>query len=124
MYDKTIAGEHRIYEIQIPSSPTLIYDLLTPQDKENYDSILTTGMLIQPLAFASINDDRQMARTPIDGYIVCQTHYLKIRTSQTGSDEIVPNNERYTFPVYFWPHKSLVSTDNGPATALIRVFFS
>jgi hypothetical protein len=124
MYERTIAGEHRIYQIEITSTPTSVYDLLGVSDKSNYDALLTIGTVIQPLNYASLNNAKIVARTPIDGYVVCPTSEIKVRTTDGSADETVPVNERYTSPVYFWPHKTLVSSDAGPVTAIVRIFFS
>lgn len=124
MYEKTIAAEHRIYGITITQTPTLVYDLLNENDKENYNNLLNIGVLIQPLNYASQNDHKKIARTPIDGYIICKTAEIKIRSTDGSVDEEIPINEHYTNPVYFWPHKTLVSSDSGPVSAIIRIFFS
>ena len=124
MYDRTIAGEHRIYEIEITTTPTLVYDLLQSSDKSNYDALLTIGTVIQPLSYASTNDSKVVARTPIDGYVVCSTSEIKVTSTDGSGDEVVPANERYTSPIYFWPHKTYISSDAGPVSAIVRIFFS
>lgn len=124
MYEKTIAGEHRIYPITITGTPTTVYDLLAQQYKDEYNAILTNGVPVQPLPYASFNNNRTVARTPVDGYIVSPNGEILVRTSLDGAPEICLTNERYTFPVYFWMHKTWVSSDSGSIDGIIRIFFS
>lgn len=123
MYEKTIAGEHRAYEVQVTSTPTTIYDLLSPTDKADYDSLLKTGVSIQPrIDLPSKNEDVRY-RVPIDGYIKPSTGNVNIRLTALGLDESVSQGNEYTCPVYFWPSKTWLS-NTTPTHCIIRIFFS
>lgn len=123
MYEKTIAGEDRIYQITVSMTPTLIYDLLSPEDKADYDSILRTGVKVQPLNYPALNGDVNRFRTAIDGYITSVNGDLYISTSATGAQDRIAKDFQYVFPVYFWPHKHWVSAASS-TISLVRIFFS
>jgi len=123
MYEKTIAGEDRIYEITIPETPTLIYDLLSEGDKADYDNLINVGIEVQPLVNPSYNADKKRYRTPVDGYIVNVNSNFHVATSQSGASDLALKDLQYTFPVYFWLNKHWVYSDTANA-AIIRIFFS
>ena len=123
MYEKTISGETRIYQITIPGTPTLVYDLLQSADKTDYDNLLTTGVKVQPLSYPSLNSDKNVVRVPVDGYILNTSSNFYVSTSQNGAIDTALANLQYTFPVYFWLNKHWVYADS-PTQAIIRIFFS
>ncbi len=123
MYEKTISGETRIYEIIIPAMPTLVYDLLQPGDKADYENLLNTGIEVQPLLYPSLNTDRKIVRVPVDGYIISSISNFNVSTSESGAADTALKDLQYTFPVYFWLNKHWVSADSE-ITATIRIFFS
>lgn len=122
MYEKTIAGEHRSFQITITSTPTTVYDLLTTGDKAIYDALLTTGTVVEPLAYASQNLNTT-PRIPIDGYVISSVGSFKVRLDATGIDETISMSSYYPSPVYFWPHKTWLSA-TGNTVAIVRIFFS
>jgi hypothetical protein len=121
MYERTIAGEFRIYTVTTTVTPTPLYDLLSVGDKLDFDNLLNTGETIQPFNYASTNTKVQV-RVPVDGYMVSESDF-KVRSHVTGIDETAKANVQYTVPVYFWPKKTWVSSDSG-ATLTVRIFFS
>jgi hypothetical protein len=123
MYEKTIAGESRIYEITIPVTPTLVYDLLSTADKADYDSILRIGVKVQPLNYPALNADVNRFRVPVDGYVVSANGDIYISTSATGAKDSILKDFQYVFPVYFWPHKHWLSAATD-TISLVRIFFS
>lgn len=122
MYEKTIAGEHRYYDITINSTPSTLYDLLSPADKLDYDSILKNGVDVQSLNYPSYNTERRY-RTPLDGYVVSTVGAFYARTSADGTEEQIVPGVQYLCPVYFWPHKTWFRATN-PTPSLVRIFFS
>jgi hypothetical protein len=123
MYEKTIAGESRIYSIGVTTTPTLIYDLLSPLDQADYDSILNHGIKVQSLNYPALNADVNRFRVPVDGYITSFNGDIYIATSQTGAQDVILKDFQYVFPVYFWPHKHWVSALSN-TQSLVRIFFS
>lgn len=124
MYEKTIAAENKIFKITtIANTSTLIYDLFSAQDKAEYDALLTLGVSVQPLLYASINNDKIIPRTPIDGYIICQNADLFVSTSINGATDLCVFGTQYTFPVYFWPHKFYIRSAYA-SECIVRIFFS
>lgn len=122
MYEKTIACEQRSYAIVIPNTPTLVYNLLGTNDKAEYDSILNTGLTVEPLIYGAYNPSVNV-RTPVDGYITSYSSSFNVRLASSGVDETILANSLYTCPVYFWPHKTWVSAATN-TNAIIRIFFS
>lgn len=123
MYEKTIAGEDRIYEITVPMTPALIYDLLSPTDKVEYDDILRKGVKVQGLNYPALNADVNRYRVPVDGYIASFNGDIYISTSATGAQDKIIKDFQYVFPVYFWPHKHWVSA-TSETVSIVRIFFS
>lgn len=123
MYEKTIAGESRIYEINVTTTPTTIYDLLSPEDKADYDSLLNVGVVVQGLNYPALNGSANRFRVPIDGYITSFNNDIYIRTSQNGAVDLILKDFQYVFPVYFWPHKYWVSASSN-TISIVRIFFS
>lgn len=123
MYERTIAGEDRIYQITIPITPTLVYDLLSPADQAEYNSILREGIKVQPLNYPALNADVNRFRVPVDGYVSSVNGNIYISTSVTGAKDTILKDFQYVFPVYFWPHKHWVSSDTD-TISIVRIFFS
>ena len=123
MYEKTISGEDRIYQITVPMTPTLIYDLLSPTDQADYDSILQVGIPLQPLNYPALSYDKNRFRVPVDGYITSFNGDIYISTSSNGAQDQILKDFQYVFPVYFWPHKHWVSASSD-TISIVRIFFS
>lgn len=121
MYERTIAGEYKIYTVTTTVTPTTVYDLLSVGDKADFDNLLNVGETIQPFPYAS-NNTKVQVRFPVDGYMV-STSAFKVRSHVSGVDENVLANIQYTIPVYFWPKKTWVSSSTG-AILTVRIFFS
>jgi hypothetical protein len=122
MYEKTIANEHLIFNITIPSSPTLVLDLLSVSDKAKYDVLLSgQGANFNPNDTQPEN--KIYRRIPVDGYILSFANDWYVGSSIAGGFETVPVEERYTFPVSFWLQKSFIYAP-APIAATIRIFFS
>lgn len=124
MYDKTTAGEFRNYEITAPVSPDLVYNLLSPIDKIDYDSILDVGTQIQPLHYPSQNTSIRY-KVPVDGTMVSMSGAFSIRSMAaiSGASEIVSQTVKYECPLYFWPHKTYVSSA-ASTKIIVKVLFS
>jgi len=123
MYEKTIGNEHRIYAITIPDTPTMVLDLLSAPDRADYDALVTGdgARFYEPIE--TVPFDKKFRRIPVDGYILSNANAWYVATSLTGADEVVPIDERYTFPVSFWLNKTWISAP-APIAGTIRVFFS
>jgi hypothetical protein len=120
MYEKTVAGLQRIYEVTLTGTPTRIFDLLNTTDKEEYISII--GEKFQSNNWNQAIDSRKYyRRTVVDGYIICPSSVMNVSTSLSGAQEPVPANVQYTNPVMFWTENLWVS---GSGTAFVRIFFS
>lgn len=117
MYEKTIANEHRLYGVVIPTAPTLIIDLLSEEDLADYNNLLNNGVVLNP------NDISARLRLPIDGYLKSDIDQWFISSSEDGAIETVPQYERFTFPISYWPTKSYVHA-NSPIAGILRIFFS
>ena len=107
MYERTIAGEHRIYEVTLSGTSTKIKDLLSPTDLADYDYL--------------VEEFHPRKHIVVDGYILCNTSQMFISTSESGVEETVDIGIQFTCPVGFWLDKTWV---RGSGNALIRVFFS
>lgn len=125
MYDKTIAGEHRIYNILIQNTPMTVYDLLSPAQKAEVEQLLSVGLVVGPGGYIGHEETRPRIRIPIDGYIIPSLEIF-VRTSPAGDAELVGEGVQYTCPLYYWIFKTWVSTtaSNLATTATIRIFFS
>ncbi len=123
MYEKTIAGEDRIYQITVPQTPTLVYNLLQTSDQAEYDSILRSGVKVQPLNYPALNADVNRYRIPVDGYVTSFNGDIFISTSESGAKDVILKDFQYVFPVYFWPHKHWLSA-SSETISLVRIFFS
>lgn len=122
MYEKSIANEQRIFAITIPDTPTLVIDLLSPADRTIYDElVLGEGANFNPYDTNPLN--KNYKRIPVDGYVLSNVNAWYASTSIGGAVEVVPVDERYTFPVSFWPEKSYVSAP-APIAGIVRIFFS
>lgn len=122
MYEKTIANEQRIFDIIIPVNPTVVLDLLSAEDRAIYDSLLVgAGAQYNPAEIAT--GGKNFKRIPVDGYILSNTSAWYASSSLTGAVEIVPMDERYTFPISFWLQKAFIYAPS-PIAATIRIFFS
>jgi hypothetical protein len=123
MYEKSIAGEHRMYEITVGENPTTIYDLLSTADKTDYNALLKTGVPVQPLTDLPSKNEDMRYRVPIDGFVKPVTGPIKVRLSLNGhSDDVLAGTE-YLCPVYFWLNKTWVYYQT-PSSCIVRVFFS
>lgn len=118
MYDKSVAGEHRAYNITVTSVPTSVYDLIAGADKVEFDNILNVGLVVE----TSYNHEIRV-RVPVDGYVLATNDAIYASTSVSGALEPIPNNSQYVCPVYFWTHKTFLSTATT-TQALVRIFFS
>jgi hypothetical protein len=123
MYEKTIGNEHRIYAITIPETPTLVIDLLSAPDRADYDALVTGegARFYEPIEY--IPNDKKFRRIPVDGYILSNANAWYVATSLAGAVEVVPIDERYTFPVSFWLNKTWISAP-APIAGTLRIFFS
>jgi hypothetical protein len=122
MYEKTIGNEHLVCNITIPSVPTKVVDLLSAEDMERYNNILR-GNTVNLIPEDSPFYRRPYSRIPVDGYIFSFDNYWFSGTSQNGSFELIPVEERCTFPVAFWLDKSYIySSVNINGT--LRIYFS
>jgi len=117
MYEKTIANEHRIYGVVIPATPTLIIDLLSDEDLADYNNLINNGVVLNP------TDSSTRLRLPIDGYLKSDVDQWFVASSLAGETELVPQFERFTFPVSYWPTKAYVYA-NAPIAGVLRIFFS
>lgn len=123
MYEKTIGNEQRIYNITIPDTPALVLSLLSPTDLADYNTLVTGegARFYEPIETTPY--DKKFKRIPVDGYILSNANAWYVATSLTGATEVVPIDERYTFPVSFWLNKSYISAP-APIAGIIRIFFS
>lgn len=123
MYEKTIGNEHRIYEIMIPALPTLVLSLLSPTELADYNELVIGdgARFYEPIE--TIPYDKKFRRIPVDGYILSNANAWYVATSLAGATEVVPIDERYTFPVSFWLNKTYISA-HAPIAGIIRIFFS
>lgn len=126
MYDKTIAADHRIYNISIPSisTGTKILDLLNTDQLNEYRSIITTGLESNPSIRGKPH--QLYKRIPVDGYILCPLKSILVGHASTCCFEPVPIGIQYVCPFYFWPEKVYVKATNDETSvdAYIRIFFS
>lgn len=106
-YEKTIARQHRIYNITIGTGAATVYSLLSASDKSDYASLVVSG---------------RVQRIVVDGYIV-STGAFQVATSAAGAFEDVASGEKYTVPVEDWLKKTWVKAA-GNITAKVRIFFS
>ena len=124
MYENSIAGEFRNYEITAPTSPALVYDLLSQIDKNDYDAILDIGTIVQPLHYPCQNTNVRY-KVPVDGAMVSVSGAFSVRSTAapSGAAEIVSQTVKYDCPLYFWPHKTYVSSV-ASTKILVKVLFS
>jgi hypothetical protein len=122
MYDKTIANDFRIYEITIPDSPSLLINLLSASDRNDYESIVSGSGLVTTRPLEG-RPRQQYVRTVVDGYVVSTISGFYIAHKVDGAYEFNDKNLQYTNPVYFWPEKTWIKTDS-PIPGIIRIFFS
>jgi len=111
MYEKTIANDHLIFEVNLTSTPTLAINLLSPTDLEEYQNKLNTSVLGYPNGYK---------RIVIDGYIVGTTT-VEVSHKFDGVFDSIAANIQYTFPISDWLNKSYIK---GSGPAIIRIFFS
>lgn len=119
MYEKTIASEHRIWQIVIPTTKTKVIDLLSPADRADYDSLVYVGK-----AYRAYND-RITTRTPVDGYVICNSTDFYVGTSvdSSAAEELAPMSIPYSNPVHYWLDSTFIRAGTDiPAT--LRVLFS
>lgn len=121
MYEKSISNFQRVFHITIPDSPTLILDLLSVQDRANYDEIINGGVSIDPTEGLPL--DKVYKRVPVDGYVLSNDNFWYAGAEQTGAFETIPIDERYTFPLSFWLNKAYIYAPS-PINGIIRIFFS
>lgn len=118
MYERTIASDHRIYQVTL-GSRSLVKDLLSVDDLADYNTFIQ-----QKKSNNGDHGDLQRdayRRIVVDGYVVCPDSQMFISTSLTGAEEPVAANVLYTSPVAFWLDKTYV---RGSGVAYVRVFFS
>jgi hypothetical protein len=119
MYEKTVAGLHRIYEVTLTGTPQTVVELLSPADLADYKSILEED---QPHGWETgINSRRSYRRVVVDGYVVCPNAAMAVSTSQSGDQEPVPEGVQFTSPVMFWTENTWFA---GGGAAYVRIFFS
>lgn len=117
MYEKTIAADHKIYEVTLSGAATKVIDLLSVSDRAEYKSYLDNYTFSDP----TNRQKYDYKRVVVDGYIVCPGDSMSVGTSQTGAFEPVPAGVQFTSPVAYWLDKTWVI---GSGTAYVRIFFS
>ena len=119
MYERTIACDHRIYEVTLTGTPTKVIDLLSDGDRANYNSFVNNAK-----ANGDDHGDLQnkaYKRIVVDGYITATASALLVSTSASGAQEEVAQDVQFTSPVAFWLDKTWVQ---GSGSAIVRIFFS
>lgn len=125
MYEKTIAVDFRIYEINLEATFKTVYDLLDENSKINYNRIVYQNGLATNQEIAG-RPHSKYRRNPIDGYIVSSQYELEVTCDANLAVETYDAGVEYTVPVWHWPIKTYVRTANvqGADTAIVRIFFS
>jgi hypothetical protein len=123
MYNSSIAVDFRIYSIIIPSTPTLVYNLLTGAQKEDYDKIMCEDGLRTNKQVAGHPRDTYL-RNPVDGYIISYANGFEVSSDGQFAWETAFQNVEYTVPVWHWPKKTYVKSTVGSVSAIIRIFLS
>jgi len=118
MYERTIASDHRIYEVTL-GSKSVIKDLLSVDDLVDYNTFVHQNK-------RNDGDHGELQRDAykrivVDGYILCPSSTMFVSTSINGAEEPVDAGVQFTSPVAFWLDKTYV---RGSGTAYLRVFFS
>lgn len=116
MYEKTIASEQLIFEVTLPTTQTLAFNLLSDAQKAEYDELFVVGRQY-------LDSERMVRRIPVDGYILCTTANFYVAHKRFGAEEIAVANERYTFPLGMWLNRTWIRAD-FETTAIMRIFFS
>jgi hypothetical protein len=122
MYEKTVAQDHRIYQITIPTSPALVLDLLSVADREDYDAFIGSENATYDKPYAGPKKAKHK-KIPLDGYLVSNNNTFFVHSSETGVGDLVSLQERYTIPVVYWLNKTWVSAGSN-TVALVRILFS
>lgn len=104
MYEKTIGGKQKIYNITLNNSTYLtIYEMLSAAAKNDLNLL--------------INDNHVV----VDGYIKPENEILVKHSKGSSWTETISANEIYTSPCYNW-HNELVFS--GAGSAVVRLFIS
>ena len=119
MYERTIASDHRLYQITLPGTATKLKDLLSVDDLQDYNSFINTEKSSE-VVHATLQS-KGYKRIVVDGYVVCYTSTIYVSTSDGGAEEPISAGIPFTCPVAFWLDKTYI---RGSGTAFIRVFFS
>lgn len=131
-YERTVAGSHRIYSINVSSTPTKIFDLLVAQGyEENYDTVTLqiSGGIPYYEDRSREYEERDFVRVAVDGYVYCPTAPLFVaHAEKDGSQgttlEPVVTGLKYGVPVVNWPHETYIATQSGTAQVFVHIFFS
>lgn len=119
MYEKTIASEHKLWSIVIPTTKIAVIDLLSPSDRAEYDALILVGT-----PYKAYNN-RNVQRVPIDGYVICDSSDFYVSTSidSSAAEELAPSTIPYTIPVAYWLDNTFIRAGSD-VSAKLRVFFS
>lgn len=115
MYEKTIASEQLIFEVTLPTTKTLAFNLLSSAQKAEYDELYVIGR-------AYLDTGRIIRRIPVDGYIISTSNFF-VSHKQYGAEDMALANERYTFPVGLWLNRTWIRSE-FETPAIMRIFFS
>jgi hypothetical protein len=123
MYDKSVAGLHRIYSFVSTNEWKSVYDQLDSTAQAEIDMLTQTNGGVPQY---SPNDDCPGTNVPrmiVDGYVKA-AGTMEVSTIEDGSIfESVPADCHFTSPVVDWINTTYVKVQNG-TKVVVRIFFS
>ena len=126
MYEKTVAGIHKIYAATGSGSWIRVFDALSANAQAEITDLLTDEGAAQYYRHDPINAHNQLVRRLIvDGYLRYQNGNLQVAHSDSPGDdiEVLQTDEIYPTPVVNWIYDTYFNAP-ADATVIVRIFFS
>lgn len=123
MYEKTVAGIHKIYRATGTGGFTSVWDALPSDAQDEITDLLTNTGAPQYESHDPVEPHRQnVRRLIVDGYLRHHDQVLNVATDPAGTYiETLQIDEIYPTPVVNWIYNTYVSTTG---TYVVRIFFS
>lgn len=125
MYEKTVAGIHKIYRGTGTGNYESVYDLLSSESQNEIDNLITVSGVPQYSRHNPSNPNTQnVKRIIVDGYIKYDGTALVATSNTPGVNvETVPESQIYPVPVINWIYDTYVNIPNAQ-NFVVRIFFS
>ena len=126
MYEKTVAGIHKVYVATGTGGYASVYDQLSTEAQEEIQDLLKNTGTHQYESHDPVKPHRQkVKRLIVDGYLRYQGGSLLVATSDNPGDdvEVLQQDEIYPTPVVNWVFDTYFNAGAGQQV-VVRIFFS